>query len=271
MRTQKLSGIPETLLIALWARATATQADNPLILDNKAVEMVAQIDYDFSRFEHSNKYTVLGVAVRTMLLDAALMRFLKNNPRALVINFGAGLDTRHSRLSCVDTDWYEIDVPEAIALRKQFFTESAHYHFIAQSIFDSSWISKIKVEDRPVIILAEGLLMYFKEDELKPLFCEITRNFPNAHMLFEMIAPIMVGKSKHHETVKAMDSKAEFLWSLKNSKELESWHTGIHFIEEWNYVDYQKKSWGLFGRIARLPLIRPAMACRIVHICFNNL
>ena len=48
---QHLSGIPETLLVALWARAAETQSNCPVISDKKAVEMVAVIDYDFSRFE----------------------------------------------------------------------------------------------------------------------------------------------------------------------------------------------------------------------------
>lgn len=42
-----LSGIPETLLVALWARAAETLRATPLIRDGKAVEMVGQIDYDF--------------------------------------------------------------------------------------------------------------------------------------------------------------------------------------------------------------------------------
>ena len=53
MANQNLKGIPETLLIAVWARAAATQDENPIIQDHKAVEMISQIDYDFSRFESS--------------------------------------------------------------------------------------------------------------------------------------------------------------------------------------------------------------------------
>ncbi len=50
MCSHKLKGIPETLLIALWARAAATREPEPIIRDDEAVEMVSRIDYDFSRF-----------------------------------------------------------------------------------------------------------------------------------------------------------------------------------------------------------------------------
>ena len=266
----KLTGIPETLLIALWARAADTQEPEPIIQDLKAVEMVSRIDYDFSRFEVSNRFTKLGVAVRTMILDRELSILLDKYPNAVVINFGVGLDTRHARMRCENVDWYEIDVPESIELRRRFFAESEHYHFIAQSIFDLSWIDKVKTGGRPVIFMAEGLFMYFEEKELRPFFRELAGRFSNSEMLFEMLAPLAVGKSQHHETVKKIDSEAEFKWGLKNSRVMESWHPAIHFVEEWNYFDYYKKRWGVLGTFARLPFIRPCLACRIVHLRFDG-
>ncbi len=268
---EKLSGIPETLLIALWARANATQETDPIICDEKAVELIGQIDYDFSRFESSNRLTTLGVAVRTLLLDQGLTNFLQKHPNAVVINFGAGLDTRHSRMQCDTLDWYEIDLPESIELRRRFFHETENYHFIAQSIFDLSWISEIRTSGRPVIFLAEGLLMYFSEAELKPFFCTLASRFPGAEMLFEMLAPFMVGKSKHHETVKKIDSAAEFKWGLKHSRDMESWHHSINIVEEWLYYNYYPKRWGIFGIVARLPFFRPLLGCRIVHLEFKDL
>ena len=35
---QKLKGVPETLLVPLWARAIETKHDNPIIKDEKARE-----------------------------------------------------------------------------------------------------------------------------------------------------------------------------------------------------------------------------------------
>jgi methyltransferase (TIGR00027 family) len=264
-----LAGIPETLLISVWARAAATEEAEAIVRDEKAVEMVSQIDYDFSRFGES-RLTRLGVAIRTVLLDNALSAFLQDHPDAVVINLGAGLDTRRTRMKCEDIDWYEIDVPEAIELRRRFFVETDRYHFIAQSMFDLSWIAKVNASGRPVLFLAEALFMFFPEEELKPFFRELAECFPGSEMLFEMLGPLMVGKSKHQETLKKIDSEAEFMWGLKNSRDMESWHPGIRFVEEWNYCDYHKKRWGLFGIIARLPLVRPQVACRIVRLRFDG-
>jgi O-methyltransferase involved in polyketide biosynthesis len=112
--------------------------------------------------------------------------------------------------------------------------------------------------------------MYFSEEELNPFFCKLTEIFHESEMLFEMLAPFAVGKSKHHETVKKIDSRAEFKWGIKNSRDMETWHSTIRFVEEWNYFDFFKQKWGLLGVIARLPFIRPNLACRIVHLRFDN-
>ena len=205
-----------------------------------------------------------------MILDNALSEFLHKHPNTTVINFGAGLDTRHARLKCEDIEWYEIDVPETIELRRRFFRETSHYHFIAQSMFDMSWIEKINVAGKSVVFLAEGLLMYFSEAEIKPFFCELAKRFPKAEMFFEMLAPFLVGKSKHHETVRKIDTKAEFKWGMKDTRKMETWDTSIHIVNEWNYYDYYPERWGMFGKFARFPFIRPYFACRIVHLNFRK-
>ena len=263
-----LSGIPETLLVALWARAAETCMPAPLIRDEKAVEMVRQIDYDFSRFEKGGKLTQVGVAVRTRLLDTALLKYLSIHPDAVVINLGAGLDTRHNRLNCRDHDWYEVDLPESIYLRRQFFKESESYRFIEKSIFDLSWIQDVCVSDGPVLFLAEGLLMYFEEPLVHDFFKKLANTFPRGRLLFEALPPIMVGKSKHHGSLKKMDSRAEFKWGLKDPWTLEAWHPGIRILDVWDYNDYCKRRWGLYGMIARLPFVRPKLSCRIVYLSF---
>lgn len=263
----KLAGIPETLLIPLWARAVEGRRPNPIVNDDKAAEMVSRIDYDFSKFDKS-WLSQVGVSIRTMLLDNAVRAFLERNHAAVVINLGAGLDTRHERLGFKNICWYELDVPESIDLRRRFFMESERYRFLAKSMFDVSWVDEVDVVGKPVLLIAEGLFMYFTEEELKPLFKMLATRFSGGEMLFEMLAPFLVGKSKHHDSVGKIGSKAEFKWGLKNSREVTTWHSGIEFVDEWNYFDYRKDRWKWFGRIARLPFIRPRLSNRIVHLRF---
>ena len=265
---QKLEGIPETMLIPLWARAVESRQTDPIIKDDKAVEIISRIDYDFSNFNKA-WLSQVGVSVRTMLLDNATLDFLQRKPNAIVINLGAGLDTRlerlkHDNIGC----WYDLDVPEAIELRRIFFTESDKNRFIVRSIFDFSWLGDIEPTGKAVLIIAEGLFMYFKEDELKPLFRQLVTRFPGAEILFDKIPPALAGKSKYHDSVSKIGSTAEFKWGLKDGKKMETWDERISFVEEWDYYDYHRNRWKWFGFIGRLPLIGQLFSSGIVHLKF---
>jgi O-methyltransferase involved in polyketide biosynthesis len=168
---QNLEGVSETLLIPLWARAVETKNPHPIIKDEKAREMMTQIEYDFSKFDKEWP-TQISVAVRTEILDNATRAFINKHPHAVVINLGCGLDTRFSRLDDGKIRWYDLDLPEPMHIRKQFFEETDRYKMIAKSVFDYSWIDDVRL-DNSVLIIAEGLLMYLNENEVKELINKV--------------------------------------------------------------------------------------------------
>ena len=54
-----LSGVSETLLIPLWARAKFSEDHSPLLNDSKAIEIVKKIDYDFSTHVKAFQFDIL--------------------------------------------------------------------------------------------------------------------------------------------------------------------------------------------------------------------
>ncbi|MBX4265489.1 class I SAM-dependent methyltransferase [Clostridium estertheticum] len=266
MVKQKLSGVPETLLIPLWARAIETKKSNPIIKDYKAVEMMDSIDYDFSKFDNTWMSQV-GVAVRTELLDNATKTFINKHPNAVVINIGCGLDTRFFRLDNNEIRWYELDLPEPIRIKKQFFSETERYKMIAKSVLDYSWINEIHVSNKPILIIVEGLLMYFTEQEVKSLINKLVTIFPNAEMLFEMMSPTLVKRSKQHDTASKVG--VDFKWGIKNGKEMLKYNKKIQFIAEWNYFDYHKDRWRWLRWVVLIPALKNCFSNRIVNLRFS--
>lgn len=250
----------------VWARAMETQRRNPIIKDEKALELLEKIDYDFGKFSSAWK-TLVGVAVRTEILDHAVGTFLKDAAESIIINLGAGLDNRFQRIDNGALHWYDIDIATVIALKRRYFKESSRYHFIPKSVLDFSWMDDIQDPGKPLLIIAEGLLMYFEEAELRPLFNAMVTRFPGGEMIFEMIPYAAVGMSRYHDALAKLD--VEFKWSLKNSKELESWNRRIEFIKEWCILDYHRDRWNWLGICADFPLVRFCFGERIVHISFH--
>ena len=46
-----LGAVQETLILPLWARAKEMEKKNPIVYDTYARDIVARIDYDFSKIE----------------------------------------------------------------------------------------------------------------------------------------------------------------------------------------------------------------------------
>ena len=89
-----LSGVPETMLQTVYARAKETKTRGA-ITDNKAVEIIDRLDYDFSMAD-KDAAMHSGVIARTIVLDKLVKTYLAGHGGAVVVNIACGLDTRSS-------------------------------------------------------------------------------------------------------------------------------------------------------------------------------
>jgi O-methyltransferase involved in polyketide biosynthesis len=85
----KLSGVPETMLQTVYARAKESTGRG-VIQDKKALEIIDELDYDFSL---ADKDTAMrsGVIARTLVLDRLVGAWLAKNSGAVVVNIACGL------------------------------------------------------------------------------------------------------------------------------------------------------------------------------------
>ena len=152
----KLSGVPETMLQTVYARAKESRGRGA-IHDAKAEEIIEKLDYDFSL---ADKDTAMrsGVIARTIVLDKLTKSWLASHPGAVVVNIACGLDTRCYRMSGY-AHWYNLDLPETMAVREKLLPESGTISQIAMSAMED-WGSEISEQNVQVLILMEGLTMY---------------------------------------------------------------------------------------------------------------
>lgn len=264
----KLTGVPETMLIPLWARAQETRREDSIIKDFKALDMVEKIDYDFSAFGESKEFykTQVGVAARTKILDTLAKEYIEKNPNGTIINIGSGLDTRPIRLDTKEVNWYDIDLAEGINIRRELIDEKDKLKFIEKSVFDYEWMDLIDKKEN-VLIIAEGIFMYFTIEQLKELFKNLADNFKNSNIIFEAMDPMAVGNAKHHESVKKLKTKSEFYSGFKSGKEVESFDTRLNFVKEWYHFDIGGKRWKTMRLLWAIPRFKRMM--KIIKIKIN--
>lgn len=267
----KLKNVPETMLITLWAKATENKRKDALLHDEKAVEILERIDYDFSKFKRA-KFSQAGCCIRASLIDKEIKKFLDRYPDAVVVQLGAGIDARYERLGAPEvTHWYDLDLPEAIDLRKKFIQETERNSFIASSLFDYGWIERVKAHGKPVLIVVEGVLMYFAPEEVKAFFEELCNRFDRATIVFDMLAYVLIGQSKHHDTLNKMQEKVEFKWSELDTKQMETWNPKLHLQTEYYMSKYENGRYPfVFRMLYKIPYFFRRFNQRVVVIDIGN-
>jgi O-methyltransferase involved in polyketide biosynthesis len=274
--TNQLTGVAETLMITLYARAIETQQPEPILSDRKAVEIAENLDYDFSKYE-KGWASQLGCVIRARACDRIVQNFLETYPSAVIVNLGAGLCTRFSRVDNGEVRWYEVDFPEVIALRHKFFQETEQHHFIAKSILDFTWMDAIQRQpNQPMMIIYEGVSMYLSEVENQALLQQINARFSPVEVLLDVMNRKRSRSAKHHDTVSK--TNADFKWGIDQSSELETWSSNIQLKHEEFYLsqflDYPQRlpiAWRFVAQLFPfIPLALFKNSGRIVQLKIGN-
>ena len=188
----RLSGVPETMLQTVYARAKESSGRGA-IHNAKAEELIEKLDYDFSL---ADKDTAMrgGVIARTIVLDQLTKAWLGAHPGAVVVNIACGLDTRCYRMAGY-AHWHNLDLPETMAVREKFLPESGAISQIAMSAMDD-WGGKISEQNVPVLIVIEGLTMYLNAKDVQQIFKVISSRFSKATVFVETMNPMIVKRFK---------------------------------------------------------------------------
>ena len=230
----------ETLLIPLYCKA---QKENPIFFDEKAQEILQRIDYDFAQLNIPQK-TCLTLCLRARQMDDYTREFLANDPKSTVVHLGCGLDSRYSRVGNDEVEWYDLDMPEVIELRRKFYEETDKYHLLAFSATDLRWIDIISSTGQPVLVIAEGLLMYLTEEEVKALILNLKETIPGCSLIFDAYSTMTAKRVKEHPSLKKTGARVH--WGVDDPRTIEEWEDNIHLQEEWYFTqaeDIEKLGW----------------------------
>ena len=154
------------------------------------------------------------------------------------MNLGSGLDARFYRVDNGRLLWFDIDLPDAMAVRQRFFKEEERVKQLAGSILEPQWTGQIP-KGRPVVFLIEGVLMYFTEEQVKQLLAILTTAFNEFTLLAELNPTVMINQEKLHDTVKR--TGAIFRWGLNHGKDLETMCPGLVLLRENSFNDLMKQ------------------------------
>ena len=181
--------VQETLIIPLYARKVCSELYPNLYQDETAVRLINEIDYDFSESEKKSRslmqrFGSLEVAVRQNDLAFEVRDYLRNHPKAAVVNLGCGLDSTGKSCDNGSCKIYNLDFPDVIAVRNELLPAGEREKNIPCDLNDTAWFSQIDASNGAVFF-ASGVFYYFLTEQVKALVQGMADAFPGGVLVFD--------------------------------------------------------------------------------------
>ena len=213
----RLGAVQETLFIPLAARARETQRKHPVLHDPKAVELAQSIDYDAAKYGRGAGGLV--TVLRTAIIDFWVRSFLAAHPAATVVELGTGLNTRFERVDNGQVHWFDLDLPDTIDLRRNFFADTGRRRMIAASALDEDWLSAVARSRGPYFFVADGVLVYMTEDQVMATLARMAERFPGALLALDTYPKQTF--DRQHRLAAKKDMDARWAWACDDPRSLE--------------------------------------------------
>lgn len=232
----RLEGSQETLLITLYAKAVDNRSTPSILHDALADDLVRRIDYNFERFGLS-PYDIRGLALRSRIIDGWARAALQARADTLVLHLACGLDSRIYRVDpSLEVDWIDIDFPQVIQLRRDLLPQRlGRYRTLASNVMEPDWIAKLD-NDRPVLVIAEGLFPYLDEDRARELMRRLIEHFPQGgQLLCDVYSRLALRLLRNAQMIRVTQARIGE-WGPNGANQLETWHPRLQFVDEPHYA-----------------------------------
>ncbi len=231
-----LGPVQQTLLIPLISRAEETKKANGLVNDPRAVEIVESLDYDFDKWRKSPMF-LAGACVRTRMFDLITERFLAEHPTGTIVEIGCGLNTRFERLDNGESTWFDLDLPDSIALRRRYFNDQGRRRMLSGSVVDEQWLEPVVDTGGPYLFLSEAVLVYLEEPAVRKVITQIATKCPGAWFVTDVAATKLVSPKYAAKSRKRLRINAWFAWGCDEPRSVENWHPGTKLISAKSFCE----------------------------------
>lgn len=234
------NSVQETLVIPLVGRKVCSDHYPELFKDPEADRILGMLDYDLGgklRMMETpvGLFGALEVAQRQYDLAWEVKDYLKTHPEAAVVNMGCGLDDTFRKCDNGTCKGYNIDMPDVIDVRNELLPAEEREVNIAHDLNDFAWMDLIDAKGGAVFY-ASGVFYYFRTEEIRRLFDEMSRRFPGAVLVFDCCnsrgAKMMTKTWIKQAGIK--DVKA--LFSLEEAWEIKGWRGEFEGVSSRSYM-----------------------------------
>ncbi len=190
--------VNRTLFIPLYGKAQVSRK-GILLQDAKAEEIWEKEAFPL-RGKAASRWLAYYMAMRARVFDDWTDEMLAQEPEALVLQIGCGMDSRCLRVKGPYKRWIDTDFPDVLALRRRYYRETERYRM---EPLDASRAKELqKLPDAPAAIVPmEGVSMYLTNGELKSLLGALREKYGTVRLLMDVYTEWAAKASKYKNPV----------------------------------------------------------------------
>ncbi len=268
--------VQETLIIPLFGRLVCSERFPELFSDPEAKRICDSLDYDFEEKRKKMEspaglFGALEVAQRQYDLCCEVKTYLKEHPKAAVINLGCGLDDTFSKADNGLCKGYNIDLPDVITVRNELLPAGKQEQNLACDLNDYAWMDQIDASDGAVFFAA-GVFYYFKTEDVRNLFSAMAERFPGAVLAFDSCNERGAKLMRKTWLKEAGITDVSAFFSLEDEAELRGWSRRFSSVTARSYMRGYRDIYqnvGLFHRLM-IRFCDGPVKMKIVKITFGE-
>lgn len=232
--------VQETLVIPLLGRLVCSERYPELFSDPEAKRICDSLDYDFAEKRKKMEsaaglFGALEVAQRQYDLRCEVESYLKDHPKAAVVNLGCGLDDTFRKCDNGLCLGYNIDFPDVIKVRNDLLPAGERERNLACDLNDFTWMDRIDAASGAVFFAA-GVFYYFKTEEVKRLFSAMAERFPGAALSFDSCNERGAKLMRKTWLKEAGITDVGAFFSLEDEAELRGWSSHFSAVTAKSYM-----------------------------------
>ena len=221
-----MNNVNKTLYIPLYGKAFVSRR-GILLEDPKAEAIWAAGGFPL-KGKAKSRWLAYYMGMRSAVFDRWLRKMLKEDPCAVVLHIGCGLDSRPERVAHPGHLWLDVDFPEVIAERRKFFPETEQQRLVGSDIREEAWLDQIP-EGSTLVIVMEGVSMYLTVPELKTVLARWKQRFPSMHLLLDSYTEFAAKATKYKNPINEVGVSQVYGF---DDPEILTEDTGLTFVQE---------------------------------------
>jgi methyltransferase (TIGR00027 family) len=193
----RIGDVSDTSLWVAYYRAEETRRPDALFQDPLAARLIGErgkvIADDMEALGRYVRWSVVG---RTVIIDAFVEQLVAEGVD-LVINLGAGLDTRPYRMNLpTGLRWIEVDYPHIVGLKNDRLAGEkprCDLHRVEMDLADRQtravFFKELGASCKKAVVLTEGVLPYLSEEEVGALADDLRNQATFKYWVTEFFDP----------------------------------------------------------------------------------